>query len=107
MQQNSIITLQNDRQTLKEEMFVTLSSQDTELILRPKSFRRFKADRFIGPSISKAIGLNKYEAGKLVYFTDLRVVAISAAAPAIIIIIIIIRSQNWSKLRALSCSNIK
>ena len=34
VQQNSIITLQNDRQTLKEEM----SSPDTELILRPKLF---------------------------------------------------------------------
>jgi len=42
--------LQNDRQTLKEEC-PSLSSPDTELILRPKSFKRFEADRFIGPSI--------------------------------------------------------
>jgi len=80
VQQNSIITLQNDRQTLKEEM--SLSSPDTELFLRPKSFIRFEADRFIGPSVSKAIDSNKYEAGKSAYFTDLRVAAVSAAAPA-------------------------
>ena len=84
MQQDGVESLQSDRESLKEKLCLLIIGRvvETDMILRPRSFKNYTSHSFIGPKVSKAIGWNTYDPDNAAHLACFLDAAISAAAPA-------------------------
>ena len=82
MQQDSVKSLQSDRESLKEKLCLLIIGRDRSDMLWPRSFKNCTADSLIGPKVSKAIDRNTYDPDNAAHLASFLDAAISAAAPA-------------------------